>query len=121
LEDSNGIRKTGISAMANYGIPFVSETVYYHYSNWNSELKPENIAIHNLLSNPFSSRVVSYSILLLKKTGFDKVYLLEQSRYTGIENLVKDMISILSGRVAKNRFMPNLADLEDLYVQYGVS
>jgi hypothetical protein len=120
LEDSSGIRKTGISAMANYGIRFVSETEYYHYSNWNSELKPEDIVIHNLLSNPFSSRVVSYSILLLKKTGFDKAYLLEESRYAGIGHPVREMIAIMSGKATKNRFMPSMADLEDLCSQYGV-
>jgi hypothetical protein len=121
LDNSTRIRMTGISAMAMYGIQFISETNYYYYSNWNADLKPEDIAIHNLLTDRFNSRVIGYSILLIKKTGFDADYLLEESRYAGIDRLVKDIMNFVNGRPVKNRYMPSIADMEDLMVQYGVN
>jgi hypothetical protein len=121
LDNSTRVKKTGISAMARFGIQFISETIYYYYSNWNADLKPEDIAIHNLLTDRFNSRVVSYSILLIKKTGFDADYLLEGSRYAGIDRLVRDIINFVNGRPINNRYMPSIADMEDLMVQYGVN
>jgi hypothetical protein len=121
LEDSSRVRKTGISAMSEYGLQFIADSDYYYYSNWNLELKPEDIAIHNLLANPNSSRIISYSILLLRMNGFDKDYLLEESRYAGIEGLVKEIVDMIEGRPTMNRFMPSLTDMKDLSIQYGVN
>lgn len=118
LDNSTRIRKTGISAMAKYGIQLISETNYYYYSNWNIDLRPEDIAIHNLLTDRFNSRIISYSILLIKKTGFDSAYLLEESRYAGVDGLVRDIINLVNGRPVNNRYMPSIADMKDLMVQY---
>ncbi len=121
LDDSSNVKKTGISAMGSYGLRFITENDYYYYSNWNSDLRPEDIAIHNILTNPFSSTVIGYSILFLKRTGFDSDYLLEVSRDAGIEELVKDMTRAMAGEVVKNKFIPTPDDMRDLSAQYGVS
>jgi hypothetical protein len=42
--------------------------------------------------------VIGYPILLLKKTGFDAVYFLENSRCFGIEWLAKDIVELISVR-----------------------
>jgi hypothetical protein len=120
LDDPAGINRTGISAMAEYGLQFVSETNYYHYSYWHPEMKAEDVAIHNMLINQYNSRGSGYSILLLKKNGFDPRYLLEGARYVGIDRIVKEIIGIISGKDATNPFLPNRDDMEGLYQQYGV-
>jgi hypothetical protein len=65
--------------------------------------------------------VISYSMLFLKRTGFDSDYLLEVSRDAGIEELVKDMTRAMGGEVVKNKFLPTPEDTRDLSAQYGVS
>jgi hypothetical protein len=120
LDDHVGIDRTGISAMADYGLQFVSETNYYHCSYWHSELRAEDVAIHNILINQNSSRGSSYSILLLKKNGFDPKYLLEEARHVGIIRIVKEIVEIISGKDTTNPFLPSRNDMEDLYQQYGV-
>lgn len=120
LDNSKGAQKTGISAMANYGLQFLSETNYYYYSFWHPDLRIEDIAIHNLLINQHSTRGISYSTLLLKKIGFDSKYLLKEARCVGINKLVKEIIDFMSGRNATNPFLPSRIDIADLYRQYGV-
>ncbi|MCX6652444.1 MAG: hypothetical protein NT137_03710 [Methanomassiliicoccales archaeon] len=120
LDDSTGIQKTCISAMANYGLQFVSETNYYYYSYWHPDLRTEDVAIHNLLIDPYSTRGISYSMLLLKKTGFDSKYLLREARSVGINKLVKEIIDFVSSRKTTNPFLPSRIDIDDLYRQYGV-
>jgi hypothetical protein len=121
LDDSSNVKRTGISAMGSYGQRFITENDYYYYSNWNSDLRPDDIAIHNILTNPFSSRVISYPMLFLKRTGFDSNYLLEVSRDAGIEELVNDMTRAMAGDVVKNKFIPTPEDMSDLSAQCGMS
>ena len=73
LDDLTEIQKTGISAMADHGLQFISETKYCYYSYWHHELKAEDIAIHSLLMGPFGTRGISYSLLLLKKTRLTQI------------------------------------------------
>ena len=114
------VKKTGTSAMADYGVQFISEKNYYHYSDWEQVLRPEDIAIHNLLTDRFNPRVISYSMLLLKKTGFDVDYMLEESRYAQVDGLVNDIIGLIAGNEVTNQFLPDPEDFEDLMAQYGV-
>ena len=121
LSDPKNVRKTATSEMARYGIRFISENIYYYYSNWNLELRPEDIALHNILADQFNSRMIGYSILLLTKTGFDTDYLLEGSRNIGMEGVVTDIVSYMEGRPVTNRFVPDPEEMHELMFQYGVN
>lgn len=120
LSDPVGVKKTGITAMAEYGLDFISETNYYYYAYWHPDLKVEDVAIHNLLIGPNSVRNISYSILLLKKTGYDRRYLTKEARCVGINKLVREVLDIAEGKEVANPFLPSKMDMESLYAQYGV-
>jgi hypothetical protein len=120
VDSPTGVQKTGISAMADHDLQFISRTKYYYYSYWQANLRTEDIAVQNLLISPKSTREISYSILLLQKNGFEPEYLLESARNVGISKQVRGIISFMSGKEVTDPFLPSRTDIEDLYRQYGV-
>lgn len=121
LEDLDGVRRTGVSAMADHGLDLITDVNYYHCAYWQPELKVEDIALHNLLISPHSARGIGYSILLLRKAGFNKQYLSQEARCLGIAKLVRQVLELLNGREVDDPLLPSRSDLDDLYAQYGVS
>lgn len=120
LADAPGVRETGITAMSRRGLQFISDTRYYHYAYWRPKPKPEDIALHNLLVDPNSTRSIAYSLLFLIKEGCNSKYFLRQGDAVGAGELSKQIVSYLSGETVENAHFPSRADLNDLRAQYGV-
>ncbi len=114
------VRLTGPSAMASYGIELIAGQKYYHCSYWDEELGVEEIAIHSILIDPRSARGIGHSILLLKKAGYDRARLLKTSTYAGIQDSVSAALDRMDGRPSNHPFLPNEAELKELFHQYGV-
>ena len=120
LNNRVDVRRTGITAMSDYGLQFISDTDYYHYAYWHPFLRSEDVAIHNLLTNPTSVRTVSYSLLLLRKTGFDPSYFVREAKYVGISKLARGIRNYLIHKEVHLGSLPDERDLEALFSQYGV-
>ena len=114
------VRLTGPSAMTSHGVELISSQRYYHCSYWDEEPGVEDIAIHNILIDPHSARGIGHSILLLKKAGYDRGQLLKTSAYAGIQDTVSAAIDRMEGRPSNHPFLPNEAELKELFRQYGV-
>jgi len=121
VDDHEGVERTAPSAMCDFGVPLLSAgRDYYYHAHWNPKLRPEDVALHSILIDPGSTRAAAYSILLLKKAGFDQAYLMEEAKRLGMGDVAKDMVRLLSGRGGVGPRMPTMSDLEDLYRLYGV-
>lgn len=120
LDDGKGARETGTTAMSRRGLQFISDTRYYHFALWRPRLRPEAIALHNLLVDPNSTRGIAYSLLFLMKTGCDSDYLLRQGDAVGAGELSRQVVAYLGGKTVKNAHFPSRSDLEELRAQYGV-
>ncbi|MDI6916379.1 MAG: hypothetical protein QMC80_01120 [Thermoplasmatales archaeon] len=110
---------TAVTALSTHGIDIISEFSYYYYAPWAKTLRNEDIAIHTILLDKNSIRYLSYALLLLKKTGYKKGYLLEKGKEYKIENIIKDMTNYLSGKKTKKPF-PSQKEFKILCAQYGV-
>jgi hypothetical protein len=115
-----GAIPTAITAMARFGLDFMPTQSYYHYAYWRPSLRVEDIALHNILVDPFSTRNTSYSLLLLRKTGFAATYLLEEGRNLGMETKASDIARYLRGKGVQDKFFPTRAELNELCRQYHV-
>lgn len=120
LKDTSGIRSTGVTAMSQRGLQFISDTKYYHYAYWRPSLKPEDIALHNILIDPSSSRGIAYSLLFLFKSGYRSGYLRRQGDAMGVGELSELMIKYLDGENVENLLFPSRSDMQELRIQYGV-
>ena len=117
----NEARLTGTSAMPEWGIQFMSDSQYYYYAYWKPELKAEDVALHNILINAGSSRSLAYSVLLLRKSDFDKKNLYEKARLLGIEQKAKIIVALLEGKAVSDPNSPDQKEIIDLFAQYGVA
>lgn len=120
LDNAPYARETGITAMSRRGLEFMSDTRYYHYAYWRPRLRPEDIALHNILVDPYSARSMAYSLLFLMKEGYDQRYLLKQGAAVGIGELARQMMVYLDGEAVAGAHFPDRADLDQLRAQYGV-
>lgn len=118
--DAPGVRDTGVTAMSRHGLQFLSDTKYRYYAYWKPRLRPEDIALHNVLIDPNSSRGIAYSLLLLQKTGYRKTYLRLQGESMGAGELAEQMIRYLDGESVENPFFPTREDMNELLGQYEV-
>lgn len=110
---------TAVTALSHYKIDIISEASYYYYAPWAKTLRNEDIAIHTILLDKNSIRYLSYALLLLKKIGYKKEYLLEKGKEYKIENIIKDAINYLNGKKTKKPF-PSQKEFKTLCGQYGV-
>lgn len=118
--DTLGVRDTGITAMSRRGLQFLSDTKYGYYAYWRPSLRPEDIALHNVLIDTNSSRGIAYSLLFLQKTGYRKTYLRLQGEAIGAGELSEQMIRYLDGESVENPFFPTREDMNELLEQYEV-
>ena len=115
-----GMSKTAASAFHDYGIQLIGYTTYYHMAHWRPKLRAEDLALHQLLIDPQSTRGISYSLLLLRKVGFNRDYLTKEAKRLRVWDLVKEMIHCLSGLRVHNPLLPEMTELEELFREYGV-
>ena len=115
-----GVRDTGITAMSRYGLQFLSDTMYKYYGYWKPILRPEDIALHNILTDRTSSRGIAYSLLFLQKTGCREGYLRKQGNAIGVGELSEQIIEYLNGESVDSPFFPTKADMQELLEQYEV-
>lgn len=118
--DAPGVRDTGITAMSRRGLQFLSDAKYKYYAYWRPSLRPEDIALHNILMNCSSSRGIAYSLLFLKKTGYREGYLRRQGDVIGEGELTEQIIRYLEGESVESPFFPTRVDMQDLLDQYEV-
>lgn len=118
--DAPGVRDTGVTAMSRYGLQFLSDTKYKYYAYWRPSLRPEDIALHNILTDMTSSRGIAYSLLFLQKTGCREGYLRRQGNAIGAGELSEQIIGYLNGESVENPFFPTRTDMQELLEQYGV-
>lgn len=112
--------ETGITAMSKRGLRFMSDTKYYHYAYWRPRLRNEDIALHQILVDPSSTRNISYGLLLLMKEGYSPAYLSKQGDALGAPALARQITLFLSGRDVDSPHFPSKADMTELLEQYGV-
>ena len=115
-----GVRDTGITAMSRYGLQFLSDTTYKYYGYWKPHLRPEDIALHNILIDSASSRGIAYSLLFLQKTGCREGYLRKQGNAIGAGELSEQIIGYLKGESVENPLFPTRAEMQELLEQYEV-
>jgi predicted transcriptional regulator len=116
-----GVSETGITAMSRRGLRFISDTRYYHYAYIGKRLRKEDIALHQILIDPSSTRNISYSLLLLMKEGYDPTYLAKQGDALAARVLADQIARYLSGGDVDNPYFPTRSDMAELRAQYGVS
>lgn len=119
--EARGVSETGITAMSKRGLRFMSDTRYYHYAYWRPRLRREDIAMHQILVDPSSTRNLSYGLLFLMKEGYNASYLAELGDAVGACRLSGQMAEYLSEGVVDNPHFPSRADMAELRAQYGVS
>jgi predicted transcriptional regulator len=113
--------ETGITAMSKRGLQFISDSRYYHYAYWRPRLKREDIALHQILTDPNNTRSISYSLLFLMKEDYNPSYLAELGDSTGAGVLSRQVIEYLRGSPVENPHFPSRSDMARLRAQYGVS
>jgi hypothetical protein len=118
--ESPGISETGITAMSQRGLQFISDTRYYHYAYWQPRLRREDVALHNLLVDPNSSRGIAYSLLFLMKEGYNQGYLINRGEAVGVGELSRETVRYLDGETVGNANFPTRKELDELRSQYGV-
>ena len=115
-----GVSETGITAMSKRGLQFISDARYYHCAYWRPRLRKEDIAMHQILIDPNSTRNISYGLLFLMKEGYNPAYLAKLGNTIGAGVLARQIAVYLRGEVVENPHFPNESDMEQLRVQYGV-
>jgi hypothetical protein len=116
-----GVNETGITAMGRRGLRFVSDTLYYHCAHWKPRLRREEIALHQILVDPNSTRNISYGLLFLMKEGYSDARLARLGDALGVRALTEQIDMFLSGGSVENQHFPSRADMAELRAQYGVS
>lgn len=120
FEDTKGVSETGMTAMAKRGLPATSDKKHYHYAYWRPRLRTEDIALHNVLIDPCSTKGVSHSLLFLAKEGYNPEYLNEQGAAMGAGELVDKIVTYLGGEPVNDARFPSRSGMTRLFSQYGV-
>ncbi len=110
---------TGITAMSSYSIDIISNYGYYYYAPFDYKLRKEDIALHTILIGK-ETRNISYALLLLKKSGFEKNYLMRRGEEYRVDALAREMVAYLEGKGVTNPIFPPRKEFEVLCRQYGV-
>ncbi|OGS42938.1 MAG: hypothetical protein A3K76_02230 [Euryarchaeota archaeon RBG_13_57_23] len=119
--ETRGVSETGITAMSKMGLPFMSDARYYHYAYWRPRLRREDIALHQILADPSSTRNISYGLLHLMKEGHNAAYLARLGDALGARELTDQIVDFLRRGTVENPHFPSKADMTELSAQYGVS
>jgi hypothetical protein len=117
---SRGVSETGITAMSKRGLQFISDTRYYHCAYWRPKLRKEDIAMHQILIDPNSTRNISYGLLFLMKEGCNPSYLAMLGDAIGASVLARQIAEYLKSEVVENPRFPSQSDMAQLRAQYGV-
>jgi predicted transcriptional regulator len=117
---SRGVSETGITAMSKRGLQFMSTAMYYHFAYWRPRLKKEDIAMHQILIDPNSTRNISYGLLFLMREGYNPTYLAKTGYAIGAGVLARQIAVYLKGEVVENPHFPSQSGMEQLRAQYGV-
>ena len=113
---------TALTAMYDYGIELLVDEQYYHYIPWLKELKPEDVALDTVVTAPASSRMLTFTLLLLRTLErVDRAYLLERAEEMGIGGKASNMIRFLEGKKVDDPLFPTNEEFRRLATQYGVS
>ena len=118
--NARGVSETGITAMSKRGLRFISDTRYYHCAYWRPRLKKEDIAMHQILIDPSSTRNISYALLFLMKEGYNPSYIAKLGDAIGAGVHSRQVVEYLRSGVVENPNFPTKSDMAQLRAQYGV-
>lgn len=118
--EAQGVNETGITAMSRHGLRLMSDTRYYHYAYWRPKLRKEDIALHEILIDPSSTRNISYGLLFLMKEGYSSARLAKAGEALGASALAEQVSKYLEEGAADNPHFPSRADMAELRAQFGV-
>ena len=119
--DAQGVNETGITAMSRRGLRFMSDLKYYHFAYWMPRLSKEDIALHQILIDPGSTRNISYALLFLMKEGYRSARLVRAGEALGASALADQIAEYLSGSAVGSPLFPGRNDMAELRAQYGVA
>lgn len=119
--EADEVNETGITAMSRRGLRFMSDMWYYHYAYWRPKLRKEEIALHQMLIEPNSTRNISYALLFLMKEGHNPARLIRTGEALGARTLADQIAEVLSGEAADDLHFPSRREMAELCTQYGVS
>lgn len=119
--DERGVSETGITAMSRRGLRFMSDLSYYYCAYWRPRLRREDIALHQMLIEPGSTRNISYGLLFLMKEGYSPARLVRVGEALGARTLAEEAAKYLSGGVTDSPYFPSRTDMAELRAQYEVS
>jgi len=117
---------TAITAFAEYDLPFLSDSTFYHYSLGGRPLVIENKIIDVLLPDPSSPRNIIYALLFLQRDRpqIHRDVMMKLGKLFGIQDLVENMYDFLErfpnekGIVPKG--FPKPREFQELCNMYGV-
>lgn len=116
--------KTAISVLPTFGIKLISDSDYYYFSKYLSELTYEDYFLHTLLIDPSSSTYVVYATLLMLKIR-DKVSkssLLDRAKYYGISGITGAVLRYIDTKGAMRSFpIPPIEEMQEKAIEYGVA
>ena len=114
---------TAVSAFQDYGIPLISQDLYYFFSPAVTTITPEEIVLHTLLIDPNNRTNTAYALLFILKhfRGSSLNQLSKQSKKYGLELRVDEIAKYVrsSGRTQSGG-LPNWNRIMELASLYGV-
>jgi len=119
--ESEGFTPTGPDQFQRYDLPLLArERRYYYYSESTSELSPEVLCCHMLVTDS-GARSQSYCLLLLSYVDIDSEELQAQADKYGVEDIVDKLRAYLetSGEQRTSR-LPEWEEFRELAEEYGV-
>jgi len=108
------LRITGLSYLTNLGLQIGGWYRTYHHSFWNQEIGVEKACIDAHLNEPDSSTTISYCILTLMNTPFNRTTLLEEARYVGVDRLMNKVVKAAEGKSVDDPLIIPRSELEEM-------
>lgn len=119
LSDHRCAHLTGLSAMGNYGLKFLTPRCEYRYDRWCGAPSAVTTALDILLAKPDRKENIRYVLLLLSKERVDLSAFEAEGRNYGLDREAEAISEFLSGRVVEEDWFPHGEDISQLFELYG--
>lgn len=112
------VRPTGLSAMSGT-IPLMLAENHYFYSS--RTLSNEEIAVHAIVADPYGKRNLTYVILYILKSKFDKSRFIIISDQYGINDISRSILNMLNTwEQPEETFMPSPSYIKQKAAEYNI-
>lgn len=119
LSDHRCAHLTGLSAMGNYGLKFLTPRCEYRYDRWCGAPSAVTTALDILLAKPDRKENIRYVLLLLSKERVDLSAFEAEGRNYGLDREAEAISEFLSGRVVEEDWFSHGEDISQLFELYG--